>query len=275
MFGLGEKPKVRGNGYVALNILRAFSIVSLTGMSTSNMVLAVKGAMMGSFTGFGFFALLSGLLTSLFSLFLLISECDLPKVKGWIHQYFPVLSPTHSLGWLGMVMIFLGVDLLGNLNSSEYTSNNLSLPFWRLALASAILCFIFGFCNLFSTFVFREHGSTVTDRLIRSDGSLAKAKEFNTYDSYSARSASVKETPIKEKRGTRFSMPWHAKASRPQISGPIHLANGDLESQTVVDDPEHWEKEDRSSPILPDVERPPTALHPANRYSLASNVTRF
>ena len=74
MFGLGNNPTVRGKGFVVLNILRGLNIIGLLGMSASSMVLCVKGAMNGSFTGFGFFALVSGLLTSLFSLFLLVSH---------------------------------------------------------------------------------------------------------------------------------------------------------------------------------------------------------
>jgi hypothetical protein len=298
MFGLGNNPTVRGKGFMVLNVLRAFNMISLLGMATSDMILCVKGAMNGAFTGFGFFALVSGVLTSMFSLFLFASEIDSGKVKKFYNLYFPVLSTTHSLGWLGMALVFLSVDLLGNLNAEENNANNLSLPFWRLCLASAVLCFVFGFFNLLSTLVFREHDSDVTDRLIRTSGRLAsttKSLNDDYYGSY-ARSNDAGSYDDSEKpqhkftgaaaRVSRLFAKGKQPASRPQISGPMPVyetAEEDLENQTVVASELAPEKEDRRSPVMPDIQRPPTAMHPFNRagssaashYSVVSNMTRF
>lgn len=97
-------------------------------------------------------------------------------------------------------------------------------------------------------------------------------------------------------------------STRPQISGPIgapvNMSERDVEAQypdhhhqheNVVIRPvspvspgpsrESWEACDRASPIAPNVQRPPTALHPAyigkartfrsSIYSTASHLTRF
>jgi hypothetical protein len=299
MFGLGNNPTVRGKGFVVLNVLRGLNIIGLLGMSTSSMVLCVKGAMNGSFTGFGFFALVSGLLTSLFSLFLLVSEIDLGNIKKFYSTYFPVLSTTHSLGWLGVVLVFLAVDLLGKLNADEYSTTNLSLPFWRLCLASAVLCFVFGFLNLLSTLIFREHDSDVTDRLIRTSGRLAQtAKSLNDEEYYAPYPhSSDARSYDDEKPAHKFTNPvarvsrlfgkGKAVSGRPQISHPMPVPiaeETDLENQTVVASEMRFDKEDRRSPVMPHVERPPTAMHPFNRngegsttsrYSVVSNMTRF
>jgi hypothetical protein len=301
MFGLGNNPTVRGKGFMVLNVLRALNMIGLLGMATSNMILCVKGAMNGSFTGFGFFALVSGLLTSLFSIFLLISEIDLGKISKFFHSYFPVLSTTHSLGWLGVVLVFLAVDLLGKLNAEEYSIKNLSLPFWRLCLASAILCFVFGFLNLLSTLVFREHDSDITDRLIRTSGRLAQtAKSLNDEEYYAPYPhSSDARSYDDEKRAGKFAgaaarmtrfFGGKGSSTRPQISHPMPVPasvaeDRDLENQTVVASELASEKKaPRRSPVLPDIERPPTAMHPfnrngaessANRYSVVSDMTRF
>jgi hypothetical protein len=77
-----------------------------------------------------------------------------------------------------------------------------------------------------------------------------------------------------DRRKSRFGLKFPIRSSH--ISKPIS------------NDPEQFKKfESRTSPVVPDIQRPPTALHPyhntngdapyppSSRYSVSSNVTRF
>ncbi|KAJ0124896.1 hypothetical protein J7T55_006239 [Diaporthe amygdali] len=138
----------------------------------------------------------------------------------------------------------------------------------------------------------------------------------------SARSNSVRKEKHHANAGNRFTYNFSqgfqnnritrmfGKDKKPQISAPISapvMAERDIEAQypdhhdhhnhqeNVVIRPvspvspgptrESWEASDRASPIAPNVQRPPTALHPAytgkartyrsSIYSTASYLTRF
>lgn len=84
-------------------------------------------------------------------------------------------------------------------------------------------------------------------------------------------------SPPQDRRKSKFGMKWPISISKP-----------------IVQDPEMVTKwEDRSSPVVPDIQRPATSLHPAyqggaaypppppvpgsasSRYSVVSNMTRF
>jgi hypothetical protein len=62
------------------------------------------------------------------------------------------------------------------------------------------------------------------------------------------------------------------------ISGPIHISHPMPQQQPHDDYDIERGSQDRASPIVPEVQRPPTALHPAftggSRYSEA-NMSRF
>jgi hypothetical protein len=118
--------------------------------------------------------------------------------------------------------------------------------------------------------------------MIRNDGQLARAPvKDSMYDSssYSARSASVRQ----EKRGTRFNFRFPVRASKLKISKPIpqeqEVEQGGMDLREHAGNDEDTWQEDRASPIVPNIQRPPTALHPAytanSRYSEVSHLPRF
>lgn len=172
-------------------------------------------------------------------------------------------------------MIIMGCQVLGNLNKPSASIDNLGLPMWRLVLAAGILAITFGFFNLICSLLYRDGKNGITARMVRSDGQLAAAPIKETaYDYDSTRSASVRE----EKRGTRFGLRFPIRHSKIKISKPIPQ-HQDLESayDHQEDRDDTW-AEDRASPVVPDIQRPPTALHPMHRtdprYSEAA-MSRF
>jgi hypothetical protein len=120
-------------------------------------------------------------------------------------------------------------------------------------------------------YIFCDSGNDVTSRQVRNYGA-AIPKSTLPKSSGSVSSSSSRRPPSlvlpsyhenpKERRRTKFGFHLPLRASKIEISRP------------VATNPEQFSKwEDRSSPVVPAVQRPPTAMHPAyspSRYSVAS-----
>lgn len=78
--------------------------------------------------------------------FLVVSECSL--FRGYFARNWPLLSPSHGFVTLGVAMIVLGLNMLGNMNKEATSKESLGLPFWRLLVASGILALIIGTFNI-------------------------------------------------------------------------------------------------------------------------------
>jgi hypothetical protein len=266
MFDFGKSAAVRGSGHLILNVLRAFTIIALLCVAVSSWVMIV---MTGIKNNFFFFDAASHFFTSCIAVFLTVSETGL--FATWFQNNWPSFSVNHGLSWLGYAMVMLGCHILGNLNKDAISPENLGLPLWRLIMASGILSLTFGFFNVICSLVFRDGTNGITSRHIRKDGSLA-SPDTSIYDSSIHREKATSSDDDKKNRWTRrFTV--FAGGKRPVISKPIlhhDLERGETDS---------WDGNDRRSPILPDVKRPATALHPinsrTNRYSEASHLARF
>ena len=278
MFDMGASSKVRGSGHLILNALRALTLVALLAVMVASWIMVVFSGITGQLF---FFDMISHIFLFFIAVFLSISEVGL--FKKFYTRNWPVLSPSHSLAWLGVAMIMVGCDVLGNLNKQVYSISNLGLPIWRMVLAAGILSIIFGFLNIIVSIIFRDGKNGINARQIRSDGNLAEpVNKENYYEEYPRQYAhsepgssySVQETPgplaglgKRAKRATQFmSGGW--RKSRPQISNPI-----------IVDDVEpvgkgQWSDESRSSPISPNVQYPQEA-HPANRAYSAAYMPKY
>jgi hypothetical protein len=184
-------------------------------------------------------------------------------------------------------MIALGFNILGNLNKPATSQENLGMPFWRIVIASGILTAIMGFLNLLATYIFSDSEAGISARQVRSHGaSIDKMAEGGKTFSLSSGSTrrphspvlpSYNPPPTEERRKSVFGFKLPIRMS--QISRPVPTQ------------PDQFEKfNSRSSPVMPHVERPPTALHPmhntgrnettpaypaSSRYSTVSNMTRF
>ncbi|GJD02028.1 hypothetical protein ColKHC_10853 [Colletotrichum higginsianum] len=279
MFNLSENSSLRGSGHMVLNVFRAFNIIGLLAVSASAWVMIVMSILKGHFA---FFVSASHFFTFSIAVFLIVSELNI--FRTYFERSWPVLSCEHGLSWLGIAMIVMGCQVLANTTDPTFSAETIGLPLWRLILASGILAITFGFFNVISSIIFRDGHNGINARNIRSDGTLASGKN-SFVDGYSVRSNSIRDEKQanKFKRFTqKFPAPWNKSnttaAARPNISGPIIP---DVEQGHASDSDRDWD-EDRRSPIMPDINRPPTAMHPMNtgntrftKYSEASGMTRF
>jgi len=290
MFNLGANSKVRGSGHLVLNGLRALTLIGLGTVMVACWAMIV---MSGITRQFNFFDTISHFFVFGIAVFLSITEVNL--FKAYFENNWPVLSPSHSLAWLGLALVIIGCSIMGDLVKPAYSQENLGLPMWRLVLASGILSIAFGVFNMLVSVIFRDGKNRITARMIRSDGNLAApsykdspydVSSYTTYptnrDDYSQRSNNslrqTEEESLPQSAARRFTRALNPKnfnfrKSRLQISAPMPLGgNRDVEQGST----DHLN--DRASPIIPAVQRPPTALHPAftgsSRYSEA-HMTRF
>ncbi|KAG7294299.1 hypothetical protein NEMBOFW57_004370 [Staphylotrichum longicolle] len=301
-----NRKKVLGTGHVVLNVLRAFNLIGLAAVMLSSVAMPALSAVHHNFF---FFDTMTHFFVFFFATFLFVSELPVPwkLIKGWYARCWPVLSQDHSLAWLGWGMVFIGFQPLGDYWKPGYSVDVIGQEWWRAILAASILCITFGFFNIIASMIFRlpasetENNVKVTSRQIRTHGSLALEHAVNKQlddmeqsfvsqhsrrhrDNFSAHAWSgTKEEHVEPssavRRITHLFNPRNFRKSRIQISKPIpqdmdiergHSSHSHLHAHPLSDD--------RASPILPDIQRPPTALHPAftggSRYSEA-HMDRF
>ncbi|ROT40275.1 hypothetical protein SODALDRAFT_92633 [Sodiomyces alkalinus F11] len=281
MFNLSENSRLRGSGHLILNVFRACNIISLLAVCVATWVMIIMSGLTGNFF---FFEAVSHFFTFVVASFLMCSELNL--FKRYFARHWPVLSPYRGLTWLGIAMIVMGCHVLGNLNRRSVTPEVMGGHFWRLVLAAGILCVTFGFFNIISSVIFRDSDNGITARNIRADGAIASptsgAPTFN--DAFSARSGSFRSNPsFRNEKGfkrltQRFIKPsW--PGAKPKIGKPMPAMDDDDDVERASNnDASIYPVPDRS-PIMPDVPRPPTALHPINQrittYSEAHHLNRF
>ncbi|KAF2759611.1 hypothetical protein EJ05DRAFT_303795 [Pseudovirgaria hyperparasitica] len=160
--------KLAGPGYIILNVLRIMNIISLLSVIAGSMVMLVKTIIVSKFF---FFDAATNLITSLVSMFLIVSELSL--FAGYFARNWPILSPTHGFVSLGLAMMILGINMLGNLNKEATSQASLGLAFWRIVIASGILVFVLGIFNIIASFVFRNKNTGITARNVRAHGAIA------------------------------------------------------------------------------------------------------
>lgn len=261
----------RGAGMVVLQILRAFTVVTLLLLATSYWVLVVN---VDKSRNYFVFECASHFFSSILCVALVIAEFPLVKfVKRYLRRTWPVLSDEHGLLWLGTALVVIGCNMLGNLNRRAYDPKNLGPHFSKLVLASSVLATTFGMLNIICSLVWRNGKEGINSRDIRSNGSLAQSRRHSLpdYASTADSSPSYANEKTLSKLTSLFRKKPGADKTKPQISGPFR-AQSDVEQQRVQD-------EDRRSPIAPAIRRPDTALHPMHiaRESVYSeaHISRF
>lgn len=202
---------------------------------------------------------------------------ELSILKTYFETYWPLLSESCGFISLGLSMFILGFNVLGNLNKAATSIDSLGLPLWRVVISGGILGAVFGLFNVIADFCFKQSAAGITARQVRSRGAVA-SKEILPKDTGSVRTASTRRPEsfqlpsyhqqTEERRQSRFNFKFPIRTSGIRAS---------LISKPTQNDPEQFKKwEDRSSPVVPNVQRPPTALHPAyspSRYT-ASRYSR-
>lgn len=66
------------------------------------------------------------------------------------------MGPDHGFVMLGLAMITLGINILGNMNKESMSQKSLGMPFWRITLGSAIIVTILGTFNIVAVSVRRK-----------------------------------------------------------------------------------------------------------------------
>lgn len=271
--------KLAGPGYIILNVMRALNIITLASVVASSVVMLVKTFIVSKFF---FFDATSHVITALVGMFLIISECAL--FRRYFKRNWPLLSSDHGFVSLGFAMIVLGLNMLGNMNKEATSQESLTLPFWRLLVASGILAIVIGFFNLVASYIFRNPSLGVTARQIRSHGKVAltraenrdldsKALSINTHmtgnSSMHKNSPHLSITtprvdmsdepaavsPAKENRFSRFT--WGSPIrgafnnARKSVlpSYHTHSRSSSTYSRSVSGESRRWGKKDRDSEI--------------------------
>lgn len=273
VFGITENSSLLGPGWYILNVLRACNIIALLSMAVSSMVLVIKTDMV---TNFFIFQAVAHCITCGVALLLIISELPQPAfVKQFYRNNWPTFSTFdignrgHSLAWLGVWMVAMGIWVLGSLNGDNLIAK-LSLPLWRLTLASGILALIFGCFNFIVSTIFRDGQRSITVRMIREHGAnvynVARMTAPDYYLETSTLSSSRNNSIRKEKQAftqfhhpmtNRFSKLFARNDNKPQISAPIITTTIHQERDVEAAYPqehESWEGVDRASPIAPHVQ---------------------
>jgi hypothetical protein len=165
-----------GKGYIILNVIRVFNIISLLTVVAASwvmLVMTVKTSSVGSpprlclwpcahQVQFFFFDGVSHFITNAIGLFLVVSELNL--FKSYFSKYWPLLSSESGFVPLGLAMIILGFNILGHLNKDATSVEKLGLPLWRLVIASGILTSIMGFGNIIAVSQIQPKPSQVPNR---------------------------------------------------------------------------------------------------------------
>ncbi|KAM3074642.1 hypothetical protein ACMFMG_008070 [Clarireedia jacksonii] len=251
--------KQQGRGFIILNVLRVLNIIALLDVVVASWIMLI---MTVKTSNFFFFDGVSHFITSTIGLFLITSELSL--FRTYFATYWPTLSPYNGFTFLGIAMIVLGFNILGNLNKAATSVKILGLPMWRVVISSGVLSSVMGLFNIIASFVFSEKNRTA--REIRSHGAVKQAdiyeKPFRLSSQANDERLPSYNTEPTERRKPRFSLRFPIRHS--QISKP-------LQSEPVP--------QTRNSPIVPEIQRPESALHPANqrpyyppssRYSVAT-----
>ncbi|SPO03450.1 uncharacterized protein DNG_06133 [Cephalotrichum gorgonifer] len=285
MFNLGSNSRLRGSGHLILNVVRACNIITLLAIAAVSWVMIVMTAIRGTFF---FFDAASQFFTSVIAITLILTELSL--LEPYFRRTWPVFSPAHGFAWLGAALVVMGCQVLGNLNESAIQPGKIGREIHNLVLATGILSLTFGAANMVATLLFADRKAGINARMIRSDGNLAEASkgdhDYQSSAGSASRSGSVRESDEEKesapKRWTRRFTLAAGRGLKAKIGHPIlqpQDPHHDLESQYPPRSPHSDVRDSRSSPIVPGIKRPDTAMHPLNTrrsvYSEVSYLPRF
>ena len=286
MFNFKSRTGFQGSGYVVLNGLRAVNIFVLAATAAACFLLIIFAKMPNAFQ---FFTDVTLLCVAAACCLLVWTELPFDFGKGWIHATWPAFGPGHGFVWLGVAMLLMGCHTLGALSHEPYTKKDLGGTVWRVVAASGCLGIAFGILNVLASLLYSDRSERMTAREVRAKGATAhghgsgggSGSGYDT-DGYSSRSDSVRQEKFRSRRMSRFRL----AISRPLQSEQDVERGGANHGNSHGECPDNGGGaaaiDDRSSPLVPQLKRPPTALHPAMNggvrssiYSEASHLNRF
>ncbi|KAI1745366.1 hypothetical protein F4680DRAFT_102001 [Xylaria scruposa] len=259
MFGSKNSSGFQGHAYIILQVIRFCNVAVLLAVMVASVLMLIFAKLPN---GFQFFADVVHALVFFFSALLIFTEIGLwNKGQELVARAWPMLGPDRGFSGLGAIMVLIGCHLLGGLNSGLYHASGVPSQIPQVIIGAGIIALAFGFTNIIASLVFRS--DVVRAREVRQAGATTRDVDFK--DGFSYRSNSTR---------------------KPQISGPIsgpmpisdQFSRGPPTDYYPDDNKSVESYETRHSPIMPQISRPPTALHPINRstqYSEASHLDRF
>jgi hypothetical protein len=282
-----SQKKIMGPGYITLNIIRVLNVIALTLVAVASWVMLVMTLKTSSFF---FFDGSSHFVTSVLAVFLIVSECNL--FKGYYAKNWPNFSSKAGFVPLGLAMVVLGLFTLGNLNKQATSVENLGLALWRIVISAGVLSSVIGVANIIATFIFSNIKLGITGRQVRDNGATTTPMDSSPRNSFitsvSRNNSMSKATTVLPSYYERPATPEERRKSRFGLKFPIRMSGIGKPVPTNTEQFSQWD--DRSSPVMPEVKRPDTALHPAlappqpaygharsrsSIYSEVSNMTRF
>ncbi|KAL7623855.1 hypothetical protein AAE478_005411 [Parahypoxylon ruwenzoriense] len=272
MVGIKTGSGSQGHAYIILQVIRCSNVAVLFAVIFVSILMMVFAKMPN---GYQFFNDVSLAFVSVVAGVLIWSELPVKAGQQIIKDFWPVLGDQHGFTWLGISMILMGSHHLGALSRDTYMNKDVPFQIWQAIMGSGIIAIAFGVTNIFASIVFKNRNSNLSARQVRINGATTENAYYRDGELASYHSSSIrKEKPSKEKQSRR-TLFFGKGDSKPKISHPIvHDLEYGATDELPIDD--------RSSPIIPDVKRPPTALHPAynagsrsSRYSEASHLDRF
>ncbi|KAH8155868.1 uncharacterized protein LAJ45_00880 [Morchella importuna] len=158
-------------GFVALNVIRGFSVVALCMAIIAAITHLVKSFIQSKYF---LFDVLNNLILALFCLFLLISET--PLLSTYYKRRWPLFGPDSSLVSIGVAEVIVGFQLLGMVNDQPHEHGEkedkpaVIISFDKILIASGALVCATGAIN----YVFCNSQTHTTARTIRAFSKKAK-----------------------------------------------------------------------------------------------------
>ncbi|KAI0909095.1 hypothetical protein F4824DRAFT_487343 [Ustulina deusta] len=254
MFGKDSSSGFQGHAYIILQVIRFCNVAVLLAVMVASVLMLIFAKLPN---GFQFFADIVHALVFFFAALLIFTEIGLwGKGQAFVARAWPMLGPDRGFTGLGAIMVLIGCHLLGGLNSGIYNAAGVPSQIPQVVIGAGIIAIAFGFTNIIASLLFKNE--KVRAREVRHAGATTRDVNFN--DNYSSRSNSTR---------------------KPEISGPMPMNDQfqrDTSDYYAEDNKSTISFDSRHSPIMPQISRPPTALHPMNRttqYSEASHIDRF
>ncbi|GAP83813.2 putative SWI SNF complex subunit SMARCC2 [Rosellinia necatrix] len=256
MFGKNSSSGFQGHAYIILQVIRFCNVAVLLAVMVASVLMLIFAKLPN---GFQFFADIVHALVFFFAALLIYTEIGVWATgQEFVARAWPMLGPDRGFTGLGAIMAVIGCHLLGGLNSGTYTAGGVPSQIPQVIIGVGIVTITFGFTNIIASLVFKSN--EVRARVVRQAGATVPNMSLNGSTGFNSRSNSTR---------------------KPDISGPFPMSTNDQFQPADYfpgDDKSMNSFDSRHSPIMPEISRPPTAMHPANRvthYSEASHIDRF
>jgi hypothetical protein len=256
---MGFKNKISGLGYVILNVMRGLNVIALLAVIAASIVMLIKTFIIN---GFFFFDTIGHVITAFLAIFLIVSEVPFfQAVKSYYAVNWPLLSDKSGFITLGVLMMFDGISVLGNLNSDDTNPDRFGSSFYQVVVAGGVLCFTIGILNIPTSFLFQDRKVGVTARMVRQHGAVAAQRVANDIQFQMKRSPS--NTPsVRTVMTDRRSVSAPIEAGLPLYNPPV-LNRSNTISSSRYSVSTHGGLNISHPKVAADIREPDLAAHPA------------